>query len=81
MTNGDFFSNMMGFSVKYTETSKAQFDDETDYEDVDFCQGEEIEEKENQFSLFGESDAVYGGSSNDIDSLFAFNPDEDENIG
>lgn len=79
MSNGDFFSNMMGFSFKYAETSKSKFDDDTDYEDVDFCQGEEVEEKENQFSLFGDNDYTYG--NDDSDSLFAFNQENDENIG
>lgn len=79
MSNGDFFSNMMGFSFKYTETSKSKFDDDTDYEDVDFCQGEEVEEKENQFSLFGDNDYTYG--NDESDSLFAFNQENDDNIG
>ncbi len=39
----DFFSQLTGFNPKYAETNSAkQIDDteDTDYSDVDFCQGD-----------------------------------------
>lgn len=79
MANGDFFSNMMGFSNRYAvDNAKIQFDDETDYEDVDFCQGEEIKEEK---SYLFDDNSVYGGSYSSDDSIFNFDEiDADDEI-
>lgn len=78
MANSDFFSNMMGFSAKYTEAAKSQVnDDDTDYDAVDFCQGEDVDNE--KFSLFGENDSVNDYSSNDC--LFNFDAEIDEGLG
>ena len=79
MANSDFFSNMMGFSAKYTEVSKSQSNDETNYEGVDFCQGEEIQD--NQYCLFGETDSISSNDYNSDDCLFNFEAEIDEDLG
>lgn len=80
MANGDFFSNMMGFSTKYTETSKSQINDDTDYDAVDFCQGEEVQD--NQIFLFGDTDKVTSNDYSSNDCLFNFDEEnDDESLG
>ena len=79
MANGDFFSNMMGFSAKYAESAKSQSNDETDYEGVDFCQGEDVQE--NQFFLFGDEDVASAKSYNSDDCLFNFEAEYEDDLG
>ena len=79
MANGDFFSNMMGFSSKYTETAKSQSNDETDYEGVDFCQGEDVQE--NKLFLFGEEDSYSAKSYDSDDCLFNFEAEYEDDLG
>ena len=79
MANGDFFSNMMGFSTKYTETAKSQINDDTDYDAVDFCQGEDSHEiQDNQFFLFDSTDEVSSKGYSSNDCLFNFDAESDD---
>ena len=79
MANSDFFSNMMGFNTKYAESSKSQLNDDTNYNAVDFCQGEDIDNE--KYSLFGDSDAVASNNYSSNDCLFNFDAEIDESLG
>ena len=79
MANSDFFSNMMGFSAKYTESSKSQINDDTDYDAVDFCQGENV--SDDKFSLFGDGETNFSNDYSSNDCLFNFDAEIDDSLG
>ncbi len=71
----EFFSKLTGFDPKYAETNsakQAEDTEDTDYSDVDFCQGNIAEEKAN--------DGIFGFDY-DFDRLEFFEDDCEDNTG
>ena len=80
MADPKSYSIMLGCSAQYAETSKMQFNDDTDYGSVDFCQGNEVTGDEK--SLFDEKCAFDSFDSALNDCLFNFDAEnDDESLG